>query len=194
LNHLPAVLLTGATFVLRDAPSRRRRTAILTALSLAAVLLLPLAHNLAYGGAWVFMTRSADIPANLVLTPGRLLDLPGDERVREQFVRQLRYIFDVGLEEDDRVLLAGLRLAQVSWLVAIGVALYRRTLYLFCVALLPLAYLGVHVFYQTDVYYPRHIVSGHLAMGVSVCLAFLKSVEPLTRPAEVSRAAGLRGS
>jgi hypothetical protein len=177
LNHLPAVLLAAALFVLPGTPKRSPRTAVWVALVLAGVLLLPLLHNLTYGSAWVFLTRSAAIPANLVLSPGRLLDLPDDPEVRERFADQLRQIFDVGLGEDDRVLLIGLRLAQALWLFSICAALYRRTLYLLCVALLPLAYLGVHLFYQTDVYYPRHIIAGHLAMGVSVCLAFLKRGE-----------------
>ena len=30
----------------------------------------------------------------------------------------------------------------------------------------PVLFLGVHVFYQVWVYYPRHIVIGYLAMGV----------------------------
>jgi hypothetical protein len=173
LNHLPAVLLMGAMFVLGGPSSRRRRTALLVAAGLAAVLVLPLIHNLRYGGVWVVTTRSAAIPANLVLSPSLLRQLQSEARVRERFANQLRHVFDVGLGEEDRVLLFGVRVAQGSWLVAIAVALRRRTLYLASVALLPLAYLGVHVFYQVEVYYPRHIIAGHLAMAVSGCLAFL---------------------
>jgi hypothetical protein len=31
---------------------------------------------------------------------------------------------------------------------------------------LPLLYLGVHFVYVVDDYYPRHIIAGHLAMGL----------------------------
>jgi hypothetical protein len=33
--------------------------------------------------------------------------------------------------------------------------------------LLPVAYLAPHLIYNVDVYYPRHILIGYLAMGVS---------------------------
>ena len=174
LNHLPAVLLTGAMFLLREAAaSVSRRTALPAVVVLAFVLLLPLAHNVAYGGEWLLTTRSAGIRQNLVLPPGQLLETGRDPETRERVHDQLRRIFDVGRGEEDTVLLTGLRLAQASWLVVVSVAIYRRTWYLVCVALLPRSYLGVHLFYQVNTYYPRHIIAGHLAIAVSLCLAFL---------------------
>jgi hypothetical protein len=40
-----------------------------------------------------------------------------------------------------------------------------------CLLLVPVLYLGVHLVYQVAVYYPRHIIMGHVAMGVMSMLA-----------------------
>lgn len=45
--------------------------------------------------------------------------------------------------------------------------------------LVPIIYLAVHMFYQVTVYYPRHIIIGHLAMGVVA----IYSLSPYARAA-----------
>ena len=35
---------------------------------------------------------------------------------------------------------------------------------------MPAAYLGVHLVYEVESYFPRHIIAGHLAMAISLCL------------------------
>jgi hypothetical protein len=36
---------------------------------------------------------------------------------------------------------------------------------------LPLVYLGVHLVYHVEFYYPRHVIAGHLAMGLVTLFA-----------------------
>ena len=43
---------------------------------------------------------------------------------------------------------------------------------------LPLLYLGVHLVFQVDTYYPRHIVAGHLAMAVVALYAIGRGFGP----------------
>jgi hypothetical protein len=175
LNHAPAIALTAGTFFAH----RRKWPAALPALALIAVLLLPLAHNLAYGGAFVVTTNSADIRSNLVISPRRLIENPVAPDVLRALGRQIRLMFNTEAGWwSGAPLLMGLRLAELLWLVAIGAALWRRTIYHALVAALPAGYLAVHLFYQVHVYYPRHIIAAHLAMAVSACLAFLPRPDP----------------
>lgn len=77
----------------------------------------------------------------------------------------------------------GLRVSEALWLIAIAIALWRRTLYHVAVALLPVGYLAVHLLYRSGAYYPRHVIAGHLAMAVSACLAALPPARGPSRSA-----------
>jgi hypothetical protein len=58
---------------------------------------------------------------------------------------------------------------QGMWLVSSGILLLTRRQGLEIARLLlalPILFLMVHLFYQVNLYYPRHIVIGHLAMGL----------------------------
>ena len=172
LNHLPAVFLVAGASLLYWRPRSSARR-LLPAV-LVAVLLLPLAHNLVYGGAFVLTTRSTFIPRNLVISPGRLLDLPTQPDARAEVAQQLRLMVnsEAGWLSRDQIVV-GLRASEALWVVAIALAVWRRTLYHFAIALLPASYLVVHLLYVVRVYYPRHIIAAHLAMAVSLCLAAL---------------------
>ena len=58
---------------------------------------------------------------------------------------------------------------QLLWIIALGLASQRlwrfREVSILVMAALPLVYLAPHLFYQVDVYYPRHVVIGYLAMA-----------------------------
>jgi hypothetical protein len=69
----------------------------------------------------------------------------------------------------------GFRISEALWVATIAIALWRRTWYHAAVALVPAGYLGVHLLYAISTYYPRHVVAGHLAMPVSLCLTLLPS-------------------
>jgi hypothetical protein len=58
---------------------------------------------------------------------------------------------------------------QILWLaVAVGTFLRRRAVPLQArlLLLLPFLYMAPHVFFFSTIYYPRHIISPHLAMGI----------------------------
>ena len=77
--------------------------------------------------------------------------------------RELR---DTGWVRLSRAAIRGL---QVLWLTTCVLTIRRRGVAPGTKVLLvglPLLYLGVHLIYVVDDYYPRHIIAGHLAMGL----------------------------
>ncbi|MGE0705807.1 MAG: hypothetical protein AB7P22_17945, partial [Vicinamibacterales bacterium] len=175
LNHLPAVgVIAGAYYLYHQPRSWSGR--LLPAAVLGAVLLLPLAHNLYYGDAFVLTTRSIAIPQNLELRPAQLLQWPLDPDVSDAVRLRLSELVFLqagwfGVDE----LQLGLRLCQALWLIAIPLALWRRTWFHTAIVVLPVAFLAVHILYQISYYYPRHLIAGHLAMALAPALMALPS-------------------
>ena len=62
---------------------------------------------------------------------------------------------------------------QWVWLATAIVALSSRRVpgITRVLLLVPLLYFIVHLLYVVDVYYPRHIIAGHLALGLSLLCA-----------------------
>jgi hypothetical protein len=167
-NQLPAAALLSLR-ILSRARQRGRGLPIILGLLFGGVLLLPALHNLYYGGRVVFMTASAAIPENLVLGPARLWRIWVDPSVRGLLAHQIaRVLYLVpGHGHEARFLF---RLCQVTWLGAVALAASRagrRQPFDRTVLVLPWVYLGPHLFLQTHVYYPRHIVAAHLAFALS---------------------------
>ena len=138
-----------------------------------AVSLLPLAHNLYYGGEPVLTTTSAVIPQNLVVSPAGIVRNGWDANTGTLIRQQLDGVLQIGVINEQRLMNGGdllpvVRGLQLLWLVAIAAAFRRdgapRTIPRLML-LVPCLFLGVHVFYQVWGYYPRHIVIGYLAMG-----------------------------
>ena len=127
-------------------------------------MLAPLAHNLYYGGRLVPFTTSGSDSRNLTLPPSKLLAIGHDPAVRARAREQLRAL--LAFEPlGTAVVPFALHGLQVVWLVA--PAQWRRVDSTTRLLLLwPAVFLGVHVFYQTTTYYPRHLVAGYLAMGL----------------------------
>ncbi len=156
---------------------------------LGGLALLPTVHDAYYGGRLAVVPDDASLPINLVLPPSRLLWIRDPEvatLVTNQ-VRGLLYrastITRSGPEY--RQLAIGFHGLQLLWgLFALPVLLPRSGLSATArvLWLVPLVYLGVHVFY-VQYYYPRHIVVGHLAMGV-VAAYLLSPAGRATPPAE----------
>ena len=69
-NQAPGTILLLGAFLATALPLRPRAALVAAGLSLAAAL-LPLAHNLYYGGRWVLFTTTAAVPATLALPPAR---------------------------------------------------------------------------------------------------------------------------
>ena len=190
-NQLPGTLaLLAAGWLMERRASARIGMLLVTALLLS----LPLAHNIHYGGQMVPFTSSSDIAENRVIRPGQLLAIGHDDGVRATVARQLQYVTVAfpqeppltGSPHDRVVWLASVRLLQALWLVAVVVLLLRGPISTssLLVAAAPLLYLGVHVVYQVETYYPRHVIMGHIACGIAVAyLATRQGRAPSVAPA-----------
>ncbi len=176
-NHAPALLAIWLIFLGR-VYRRRPQSAILASALVLAIGLLPLAHNLYYGGRWVLVTSSADLPANLVFPPARWLTIAHDAEARDAAWTHLRYLLYL-TSSGEALLQPVMHGLQAAWILAALLVARRwrwswmRTTLLL---LVPALYLGVHLVYTATVYYPRHLISGYLAMGV-VALCAARSVK-----------------
>lgn len=139
-----------------------------------AVSLLPFAHNLYYGGQPVLTTTSASMPQNLLVSPVKIVETGWDVDTSTLVRRQLDGVLQTGDIRGQEMMQGGdllpvTRGLQVLWLLAIATVFFRDgspQKIPWLLLLVPVFFLGVHVFYQVWVYYPRHIVIGYLAMGV----------------------------
>jgi hypothetical protein len=171
-NHAPALVAVWSIF-LGHAYRRRPRPALLASALVLALGLLPLAHNRYYGGRWVFVTSSADLPANLVFPPARWLTIVHDASAREAAWTHVRYVLYLTTSGEGflQPVMHGL---QAAWILAAVLVArrWRRSWASALLLLLPVLYLGVHLVYTATIYYPRHLISGYLAMGiVALCAA-----------------------
>ena len=172
-NQAPAILWL---FIFRGwSAFRKKDWRLVPALGLAVLIcLLPALHNKFYGGEFTVLPTSRDIPENLVIPPDRWLDAQTDQEARRQVIEQLDFLL-YGSTTGARHVLAGGELRfvflgfQLLWIIALGLASQRlwrfREVSILVMAALPLVYLAPHLFYQVDVYYPRHVVIGYLAMA-----------------------------
>ena len=90
-NYAPAlaiVYLAALVFIYY----RKPHGVILCSSLLGIVLILPVLHNLYFGGKLIFLPTSAAVPAGLVLPPKTLLDGLRDPSVLSQAWLQFRYL------------------------------------------------------------------------------------------------------
>jgi hypothetical protein len=185
-NQLPALLAAFGAFALR-ALRIRPAAAIGAGLAALGVALLPALHNWHYGHRLVLFTYTYAL--NLVVAPSALLRLGSDSLVRGALSEQLKglFYFSGGTQFGDSV---ALRLVfhglQVLWLGCVAAAWARRrmvSLEARLLLLLPLLFMAPHVFFFVTIYYPRHIISPHLVMGVVTIYALAKWGRAGVRPA-----------
>jgi hypothetical protein len=169
VNQIPALIGIFLIFFIYNFRDRPKWT-LACAILLIVITLLPLAHNIFYGGEPILFTSSTETSANLVLPPSDLTRVFSDPDVMESVVRQLRAIFY--LQEHELTIPAlviafrGLQLVWGAVLIWVLVAWRKLTWRNKALLLIPLLYLAVHLIYQVTVYYPRHIIAGHMAMGL----------------------------
>ena len=101
----------------------------------------------------------------------RILDTPAVRRRALDQIGHVFYAYPVheSPPRGDELSRTAMRSLQILWLTTCVLVLRRRGLEPITAALLvtlPLLYLGVHFIYVVDDYYPRHIIVGHLAMGL----------------------------
>jgi|TARA_B100001964_G_scaffold181497_1_gene200680 hypothetical protein len=161
---------------------RKRRTLAAIALTSAlGVALLPLAHNLYYGGEAVLATTSRSMPENLVLSPSSLLSARGNPEAIQMVRQQLDGVLYTGGANERQALAGGglrnvIRGIQALWIVTL-IASFRRgsrdSAEMRLLLLTPVLFLAVHLFYQVMVFYPRHITIGYLSMALTVAFFWL---------------------
>lgn len=141
------------------------------------VCLLPLAHNLYYGGSAVLFTTTASHPATLGVPIATLIRVPTDPEARAALTTQVRgLLFHPPLASSDVIggdavgpVLYGL---QAVWLAALWLASRRSVApSVRLLVLVPALFLGVHVIYDIRTYYPRHILAAYFAMGLVTMVA-----------------------
>ena len=171
LNQAPAILWMLLTLV---GLHKGVRTACFARWVVVFSLLasLPLAHNLYYGGQFVFGATSATIPENLVINVGGEADgaLLSDQ-LREHLQATFYYGRGSSYFGGGRLVwvFRGLQLVWCAAVVWVVTRRQDRARWLALAAVAP-AYLGVHLIYQVTQYYPRHIIVGHMAMGALAIL------------------------
>ena len=166
-NQAPGLLLLMGAFLATALPRRPRPALVAAGLCLAAAL-LPLAHNLYYGGRWVAFATAGAAPANVLAPPSRWLAALHDAGSRAIAWEQLRHVL-FWLRSLDPVLDLAAHGLQLAWLAAIVTVACRRVRVPATSAALlalPAAYLAVHLVYNAHSYFPRHEVAGYLAMGL----------------------------
>lgn len=172
INHLPAILFVFFVFTLILLREKKQQTIriVIFLTTLLMILLLPLAHNLYFGGQPVIFTTSQLISNNL--------NLPLDTWVNSIFTPSLRpiiwqrisdifYFTESTPSHQLQIAFHGL---QFIWSMSIITCIFFRKHVTWAsklLILLPMLYLGVHFIYQVNVYYPRHIITGHMAMGLT---------------------------
>ncbi|MGC1165454.1 MAG: O-antigen ligase family protein [Solirubrobacterales bacterium] len=136
------------------------------------VALLPTIHNLAYGEVLVLTTTSAALTQEVQVT--ELFHAFSDDKLGGLIRGHLSAILynppTDGLTHQNLAWLLWGLLGLWLTAVAVGVARLRRgtaTLSEWLLLGLPFAYLFPHLLYQVEVYFPRHIIVGYLAMGAS---------------------------
>lgn len=173
VNQLVGHLALIMTRCARTHSPRMRECAVVAAAFLA-VLMLPLAHNLWFGGRAVAFTTSGSIPENLIFRPERILALyedPGARAILAAQARALLYCVPYeGRSLPQAMAYHGLLVVWVAMLAGTVVSWLRwRGSIVRVVALAsPLGFMVVHLFYQVTTYYPRHLVVSYLAIGLLV--------------------------
>lgn len=167
-NQAPALAMAGATWLIPRATAHRRPILVATIVS-AAICVLPLAHNIYYGGRAVLFTTTATHPDALIVPVGALTHVLSDVGVRARFMSQLRALFFLLPLTPLTFDRANVTMHGLQFLWAGGVWMgWRRiaTVQAKVLALIPAAYLGVHIVYDAMNYYPRHVLAAYFAMGL----------------------------
>jgi hypothetical protein len=205
-NQVVGVLLVMAVST-AWAVRRDRRVALLGLGLFVVISLLPLLHNVIYGGHPVLFTSSASINRMPLNDLFHLASRDaGGIRARQQ-LRGILYLhptysyigprrYDLGPAGSSFWLQIAIHGLQILWLAAgvkIGLRWRKTPAKAKLLMLLPVAYLAPHVVYDALVAYPRHIVVAYVAMGL-VALYALTSREAVPSPAREPIEPSLRSS
>ncbi len=132
------------------------------------VCLLPLAHNLVYGGALVFTTTSANVASNLILGPQQWVAiLGGNAKAVGTLLNQVRLLlFAVPLDDWQAPVGIFAHLIVVAWVAVAVYTAQRRAWRSMGMMLLPIPYFLTHLIFVVQTYYPRHAIMVILVMAL----------------------------
>ncbi len=159
---------------------------LLLGLPYSLIVLLPLAHNLYYGQEFIFFSRGAvQNPTTYVFPIHLLPKIFSDACVREKLFFQLGHLFVIKRFIRAEMMFSTMLLFNANLLfyaMACVIGLIRKQ-WRFVLAgfLIVASYLGVHVIYQIDSYYPRHIVIGYMMMGFFTIIIISQIKLPLEK-------------
>ncbi len=171
-NQAPALVFVLALFAIERGKGERLTTAACVGILVAFAGLI-LAHNVYYGGVYTIVPTTNALSGNQPLRLGALLSSETRSEALKVAAYQLNYVLYTGNVVHHVYSLILYRTIQLLWL--------GSTVWLWCtpkvpltrkaLALLPVAYLLVHVFYAVDVYYPRHILAGYFALFIATAFS-----------------------
>jgi hypothetical protein len=143
----------------------------------AAILCLPLVHNLYYGGAFVIFSKSlTQDPTTYVYHPRELLQVFTSEASQRKLWFQISHLLALRkwLVYDMNILKTTIyNLILAAFLASSAYALWRgRRMTVLAGWAVVLCFAGVHIIYQVDNYYPRHIIVIYMMMSAFATVFF----------------------
>jgi hypothetical protein len=186
-NQAPALIWMGVCYIVGARRKGPRHLLWVTAAA-ASFGLLPLAHNLYYGGELILLSTEHTLPGFLVLELRQLPSLAWDPATRALLLQQLEGLLYFGPAPDLPTSVGGglslvIRGLQIAWVMSVVTAVTRavrgRAVNWFLL-LVPVLYIGTQIPFRVINYYPRHIVIAYVAMG-AVTFAALCRQESIER-------------
>jgi hypothetical protein len=171
-NQFPALIWMGVCYVVGARAKGPGHLFGVTAAG-ATFALLPLAHNLYYGGEWILLSTEHTLPGFLVLELRQLPSLAWDPATRALLYQQLEGLLYFGPVRDLPTSVGGglslvMRSLQIAWIMSVVTTVamvVRRHAVGWFLLFVPVLYIGTQIPFRVINYYPRHIVIGYLAMG-----------------------------
>jgi hypothetical protein len=171
-NHLVAALLIVAAIALAARPAQRRWVAYGAGIALLIVF-LPTLHDTVYSGSFHLAVTTGTRTGTLAISPSDLTRVFSNGSVRSELWQHVESILYIRGSTYSWTLALLMPALLVSWLlIALFTVRRRRALPRAhqVMMLVPAAYLAPHLLYEVDVYFPRHVIAGYLAMAaVTVC-------------------------
>ena len=152
-----------------------RRTILLAGVLALGIALLPLVHNLVFGGEWVLAATSGGMSVNLVLLPATWLSfLQGDAAAAAVVQEQMGMLFLITDAPSSMwPTLALMAAFGLCWIGMVVYSIIRRKWSDLLWLATPIWFLAIHFLYNISTYYPRHIVIGYLCMAIIPILVLL---------------------
>ena len=140
----------------------------------AALMLLPLAHNLYYGGVAAWLPQSTGHPTNLILSASDILGDPLGEKVWTHFNNTLSYMSGlyppIGKSTYSAYQYAGFSVFLAGLIWAGFVWFRTRSLAVVAPMMLPLLAYAPFLMFKADNYYPRMLAPGVLISFTSLMM------------------------